>query len=352
MQWLAQSARPRSCAAGSTTGGDRATGAAAAGGAGAGCCAASPTAAHRTMANPVEHFCAVPILIGPILIESSSGRYRKRRIVSQDERRARCRGRRWLCCARSRRGCTARRQSPDRTRRGTAPRESAWTYRRHFRSGRHRPLVGRHSRRPHRCLGARRGLVALLRRSERHPLLVGRRAARQPPWRSQRLAGAAHRRRDRRLAGRSPAVLRGGAAPLPHRPSLDRTPLSGECRRQRRLGDSHPLAAAQQLRVPDRDRRPGPGVDRDDGPGLRGRPHSPNRAAPGMDNPELCSHVRVRRLPAVARPADVARDREGTEIVSAVSWMCWALPLLVTEVVLSSRKIVQTASARTRVPGT
>lgn len=29
------------------------------------------------------------------------------------------------------------------------------------------------------------------------------------------------------------------------------------------------------------------------------------------------------------------------EIVSAVSWMCWALPLLVTEVVLSSRKIVQ-----------
>ena len=40
------------------------------------------------------------------------------------------------------------------------------------------------------------------------------------------------------------------------------------------------------------------------------------------------------------------------EIVSAVSWMCWALPLLVTEVVLSSRKIVQTAPARTRVPGT
>src|SRR5262245_41744337 len=29
------------------------------------------------------------------------------------------------------------------------------------------------------------------------------------------------------------------------------------------------------------------------------------------------------------------------EIVSAVSWMCWALPLLVTEVVLSARKIVQ-----------
>ena len=29
------------------------------------------------------------------------------------------------------------------------------------------------------------------------------------------------------------------------------------------------------------------------------------------------------------------------EIVSAVSWICWALPLLVTEVVLSSRKIVQ-----------
>ena len=40
------------------------------------------------------------------------------------------------------------------------------------------------------------------------------------------------------------------------------------------------------------------------------------------------------------------------EIVSAVSWMCWALPLLVTEVVLSARKIVQTAPARTRVPGT
>jgi hypothetical protein len=29
------------------------------------------------------------------------------------------------------------------------------------------------------------------------------------------------------------------------------------------------------------------------------------------------------------------------EIATAVSWMCWALPLLVTEVVLSARKIVQ-----------
>ena len=29
------------------------------------------------------------------------------------------------------------------------------------------------------------------------------------------------------------------------------------------------------------------------------------------------------------------------EIVAAVSWMCWALPLLVTEVVLSARKIAQ-----------
>jgi hypothetical protein len=40
------------------------------------------------------------------------------------------------------------------------------------------------------------------------------------------------------------------------------------------------------------------------------------------------------------------------EIVSAVSWMCWALPLLVTEVVLSARKIVQAAPARARVPVT
>jgi Predicted membrane protein (DUF2306) len=40
------------------------------------------------------------------------------------------------------------------------------------------------------------------------------------------------------------------------------------------------------------------------------------------------------------------------EIVSAVSWMCWALPLLVTEVVLSARKIVQAAPARARVQGT
>ena len=37
------------------------------------------------------------------------------------------------------------------------------------------------------------------------------------------------------------------------------------------------------------------------------------------------------------------------EIVSAVSWMCWALPLLVTEVVLSARKIVQAAPARARL---
>ena len=42
----------------------------------------------------------------------------------------------------------------------------------------------------------------------------------------------------------------------------------------------------------------------------------------------------------------------GPEIVSAVSWMCWALPLLVTEVVLSTRKILQAAPARTRVPST
>jgi hypothetical protein len=27
------------------------------------------------------------------------------------------------------------------------------------------------------------------------------------------------------------------------------------------------------------------------------------------------------------------------EIVSAVSWMCWAVPLLATEVVLSARKL-------------
>ena len=40
------------------------------------------------------------------------------------------------------------------------------------------------------------------------------------------------------------------------------------------------------------------------------------------------------------------------EIVSAVSWMCWALPLLVTEVVLSARGSVQLAPARARVPGT
>jgi hypothetical protein len=32
--------------------------------------------------------------------------------------------------------------------------------------------------------------------------------------------------------------------------------------------------------------------------------------------------------------------------------MCWALPLLVTEVVLSARKIVQAAPARARMPVT
>jgi hypothetical protein len=34
------------------------------------------------------------------------------------------------------------------------------------------------------------------------------------------------------------------------------------------------------------------------------------------------------------------------EIVSAVSWLCWALPLLVVEVVLATRKIMQARPPR------
>jgi hypothetical protein len=36
------------------------------------------------------------------------------------------------------------------------------------------------------------------------------------------------------------------------------------------------------------------------------------------------------------------------EIISAVSWLCWALPLLVTEVVFAARKIVQAGAAQRR----
>ena len=218
MQWLAHNARPRSCAAGSTTGrpiGRRgqprpAVRAPA---------AAPPGPPPRTgrRPDPIDTFA---------LCRSSSGRSHrellwtksKGAVSSHKTSGGRGQGRRRrLCYTRRRRGGPADGNLPDRP--GAAQRRG----RPHGRidgasaaGSSARPC--RHSRRPHRCLGARRGPVALLRRSERHPLFVGRRAARQPPRRSQRLAGAAHRRRDRRLRWPAPCCSsprRCGAATSP-----------------------------------------------------------------------------------------------------------------------------------------